>query len=54
MPLRDKFGLLVLAIISEGDNMLYNPPANTVLEEKSIIVVMGDVKNIQQARQYIS
>ena len=54
LPLRDKFGLLVLAIISEGDNMLYNPPANTVLEEKSIIVVMGEVKHIQQARQYIS
>lgn len=54
VPLRDKLGLLVLAIISDGDNMLYNPPANTVLAEKSIIVVMGEVKNIQQARQYIS
>jgi len=54
VALRDKLGLLVLAIISDGDNMLYNPPANTVLAEKSIIVVMGEVKNIQQARQYIS
>lgn len=53
MPLRDKLGLLVLAIISEGDNMLYNPPANTVLSEKSIIVVMGEVKNIRQAREFI-
>jgi len=53
VPLRDRFGLLVLAILSEGDNMLYNPPANTILAEKSIIVVMGDIKDIQQAREFI-
>ncbi|MBI5778509.1 MAG: potassium channel protein [Planctomycetes bacterium] len=54
VPLRDRFGLLVLAIISEGDNMLYNPPADTVIKEGSIFVIMGDVHNIQKARGYIS
>ena len=54
IPLRDQLGLLVLAIISEDDNMLYNPPANSIIQEGSIIVVMGEIHNIQKARDYIS
>ncbi|MEW6025735.1 MAG: potassium channel protein [Planctomycetota bacterium] len=54
IPLKDRFGLLVLAIISDGDNMLYNPPADAVIKENSIVVVMGEVQNIQKAGEYIT
>ena len=53
VPLKDKFGLLVLAIILPGETMLYNPSADTPLTENAVIVVMGEIDNIQQAREFI-
>ncbi|MFH0887853.1 MAG: potassium channel protein [Planctomycetota bacterium] len=53
VPLKDKFKLLVLAIILPGEKMLYNPSADTPLTENAVIVVMGDIQNIQKARDFI-
>lgn len=52
--LKDKFGLLVLAIILPGEKMLYNPSAETPLTENAVIVAMGEVHNVQKARDFIT
>jgi voltage-gated potassium channel len=55
VPFKNKFGLLVLAIILPGDDekMLYNPAVDTPLTENSVIVVMGEMDSIKQARDFI-
>lgn len=54
IPLRDKFGLLILAIMQpDSDEIIYNPPAATVLAEGFIIAVLGEINKIKEARDFI-
>jgi voltage-gated potassium channel len=53
-PFRDKFGLLILAIMKpETDEIVYNPPADTILKEGNIVVALGDVAKIKGAAEFI-
>jgi len=54
LPLREKFDLLILAIMREGsEEITYNPTANAILSPGSIIVVMGEINNIQKVREFV-
>ncbi|MDQ7778831.1 MAG: potassium channel protein [Planctomycetota bacterium] len=51
VPLKDKHGLLVVAIMRPGQretSIMYSPPANTVLEKGDVIVVLGESHDFQQ------
>jgi len=54
-PFRDKFGLLILAIMnSDTEEILYNPPADTVMKDGFIVVTLGDVTKIKAAKEFIN
>ena len=47
--------MLVLAILlrdKEGDEFIYNPSADYVLEAGSVLVVIGDVEQVRQLEKY--
>ncbi len=50
-------GMLVLAILlqnEEGDEFIYNPSADYVLEPGSVLVVIGDVQQVRTLEKYAS
>lgn len=57
LPLRDlqlnsKFNLLVLALKSDASEKLWvNPPETVVVKSGSAVILLGDVNDIQRARQ---
>jgi len=54
LPLRERFNLLVLAIMKpESGETIYSPPANTVIAGNFIIVVLGEVKDIEKAKDFV-
>lgn len=54
VPFKDRFNLLVLALMSpDGEKITYNPPANTTLTAGLVVIVMGEVANIKQAKEFI-
>jgi voltage-gated potassium channel len=55
LDLKGRYNLLVLGVklpTSEGyTDVLINPPDNSVVERQSVLIAMGDMKDIQRARQ---
>jgi len=55
LNLKGRYNLLVLGLkrpLAEGSSdLLINPPDNSILDKEQIIIAMGDVKDIQRARQ---
>ncbi|MFH1227132.1 MAG: potassium channel protein [Planctomycetota bacterium] len=52
--LRDKYNLLILATIKpDSDEITYSPPADTVLKEGVILVVLGEVHNFNKVRELL-
>src|SRR5579872_475817 len=51
LGLHAKFNLLVLAVKSAGVKLWVNPPGSLTVQAGSAIIVMGDMKDIQRARQ---
>lgn len=55
LNLKGRYNLLVLGLkrplATGSSDLLVNPPDNSVVEKQHIIIAMGDVKDIQQARQ---
>jgi len=52
--LRDKYNLLILATIKpDSDEITYSPPAGTVLKDGVILVVLGEVHNVNKVRELI-
>ena len=55
MNLKGRYDLLVLGLkrpVAEGGlDLQVNPPDQSVLEQHHIIIAMGDIKDIQHARQ---
>jgi len=52
---RANFDLLVLAIMRlNTDEIIYNPPIDTIIKPDHIIVVMGEINNIVKAREFVS
>ena len=49
--LKDRFGLLVVAARSEGDDIEFNPPPQLQLRAGVTLIVMGTVENIARARE---
>lgn len=50
-------GMLVLAILlrnEEGEEFIYNPSADYVLEQGSVLVVIGDVEQVRTLEKYAS
>ena len=54
LDLKGRYNLLVLGLkhpVAEGSlELVVNPPDNSVLDRRAIIIAMGDVKDIQRAR----
>ncbi|MBI4712662.1 MAG: potassium channel protein [Planctomycetes bacterium] len=54
VPFKDRFNLLVLALMSQdGEKITYNPLANTALTAGLVVIVMGEVENIKKAKEFI-
>ena len=55
LNLKGRYNLLVLGLkrplAGDSSDLLINPPDNSVLDKEQIIIAMGDVKDIQRARQ---
>src|SRR5579872_851834 len=51
LGLHANFNLLVLAVKSAGVKLWVNPPGSLTVQAGSAIIVMGDMKDIQRARQ---
>jgi voltage-gated potassium channel len=55
LNLKGRYNLLVLGVkrpATDGSaDLLINPPDNSVVDRQSIIIAMGDMKDIQRARQ---
>jgi voltage-gated potassium channel len=53
-PLLDKYGLQVIAVMKPGmEEVVYTPPSDMVLVERSVVVVIGDVNKVIQAKAEI-
>lgn len=54
LQLRSRFRLMLLALKSasddDSDHMLFNPPDDTVVARGSVIIVMGDMNELREAR----
>ncbi len=51
--LRERFGVMVLGLEPKGtDTMIFNPPADYVLEPGTTLVVMGEMDMIAEARKH--
>lgn len=53
LNLKGQYNLLVLGLknISAGAELMINPPDNAVVPSAGVIIAMGDMKDIQRARQ---
>jgi len=55
LNLKGRYNLLVLGLkrplAEDSSDLLINPPDNSILDREQIIIAMGDVKDIQRARQ---
>ena len=53
LNLKGQYNLLVLGLknVSSGAELLINPPDNAVVPSSGVIIAMGDMKDIQRARQ---
>ncbi len=55
LNLKGRYNLLVLGLkrplTESSSDLLINPPDNSILDREQIIIAMGDVKDIQRARQ---
>ncbi|RPH50225.1 MAG: potassium channel protein [Desulfobacteraceae bacterium] len=51
LKLADRFNIVILGFRYRDQEILFNPPLQTVLIEDIAVVVMGDVENIAKARQ---
>jgi len=55
LNLKGRYNLLVLGLkrplAEDSSGLLINPPDNSILDKEQIIIAMGDVKDIQRARQ---
>jgi voltage-gated potassium channel len=53
LNLKGQYNLLVLGLknVSAGAELLINPPDNAVVPSSGVIIAMGDMKDIQRARQ---
>ena len=51
--LRERFGVMVLGLEPKGtEKMVFNPPADFILEPGTILVVMGEMDRIAEARKH--
>jgi len=54
LNLKSQYNLLVLGLKNPSENgsgLLINPPDNTIVPQGGVIIAMGDMKDIQRARQ---
>jgi voltage-gated potassium channel len=53
LNLKGQYNLLVLGLknVASGAELLINPPDNAVVPSSGVIIAMGDMKDIQRARQ---
>jgi len=55
LNLKGRYNLLVLGLkrplAEDSSDLLINPPDDSILDKEQIIIAMGDVKDIQRARQ---
>ncbi|WP_157067779.1 TrkA C-terminal domain-containing protein [Desulfosarcina cetonica] len=49
--LRDQFNLLLLGVKRKDGNFAFRPPSSFVLEAGMTLIVMGDIDNINLARE---
>ncbi len=53
LNLKGRYNLLVLGLkrpLTEGSDLMINPPDNSIIDREQVIIAMGDVKDIQRAR----
>jgi len=53
LNLGERYNLLALALKSTteaGEQLTFNPPADTKLSSKAVLIVMGDADNVSRAR----
>lgn len=48
--IKDQFNLLILGLRNECEEILFNPPPATELKEGMILIVMGEMNNIEKAK----
>jgi len=48
LQLRRDLGVIVLAIRKAGGEMLFNPPAEAVVDAGDFLIVMGEHENVRQ------
>lgn len=53
IKLRDKFGLLVLGMRDNNQEIEFNPDSSTVLKHETTLIVMGDVNDYTKAKKWI-
>ncbi len=46
-PIRKDFDLIIIVIRKQDDQMVFNPKADTIIEEGDVMVVVGSAKNIK-------
>ena len=49
--LRDRFNLLLLGVRKKGGEFEFRPPSTFVIEAGMTLIVMGDIENINLARE---
>ncbi|MGI8746429.1 MAG: potassium channel family protein [Bryobacteraceae bacterium] len=54
MQLRRELGVIVLAIRKADGNMLFNPPAEALIESGDYLVVMGESANLRKLEQLLA
>lgn len=53
LGLTEKYNLIILGSKHQGSDIVFNPPPTWILMEDSIIIVMGEVGNIERAKQSV-
>lgn len=51
--LRDQFNLLLLGVRRKAGDFEFRPPSSFILEAGMILIVMGDIENIDRAREVL-
>jgi voltage-gated potassium channel len=54
VQVRRDLGVIVLAIRKAGGEMLFNPPAEAVLEAGDFLVVMGEHENVRKLKTLLA
>ena len=54
MQIRRDLGVIVLAIRRAGGEMLFNPPAEAVIEGGDYLIVMGEQESLRKLEQRLS